>query len=129
MLQVAQDDPDATNPEFNLIRPAVVDCNVCNGPDRDSWGAPETDNTPLLRPNPRPRPGGGLANFGEAFSEVGENIAETLTNIFRPGNNNNNNNNDADDDDNQDQGARPPPAAARPQIAGCWPLCKVLGRT
>ena len=124
-LQVFHDDPDAYVP----IRPGIIDCVVCNGPDRDSWGAPETDNTPLLRPNPRPRPGGVLANFGEDVSEAVETTAEFFNNMFRPGNNNNNNNNDADDDDNQDQGSRPPPAAARPQNAGCWPLCKLLGRT
>ena len=116
-LQVFHDDPDAYVP----IRPGIIDCVVCNGPDRDSWAAPETDD----RPRPRPRPGGVLANFGEDINEAVETVGEFFTNIFRPGNNNNNNNNDADDhDDNQNQGSRPPPATERPRIRPCWPFCR-----
>ena len=125
MSQVAQDDPDATNPEFNLIRPAVVDCNVCHGPDRGSWAAPELDNHHQSRPNPRPRP--SVSEFVNDFGEAVENFGEAVNNFFSGGNNNNNNNNnnnDADDDDNQDQGARPPPATERPRLRPCWPLCR-----
>ena len=100
MLQVLHDDPDAHTP----IRPAVIDCLVCNGPDRDSWGAPELDN----HHQSRPRPGGFLGSIGEFF-----------TSFFSGGNNNNND----DDDDNQDQGSRPPPATERPR-PGCWIFCR-----
>ena len=119
--QVFHDDPDAYVP----IRPGIIDCVVCNGPDRGSWAAPELDNHHQSRPNPRPRP--SVSEFVNDFGEAVENFGEAVNNFFSGGNNNNNNNNnnnDADDDDNQDQGARPPPAAERPRLRPCWPFCR-----
>ena len=118
-LQVFHDDPDAYVP----IRPGIIDCVVCNGPDRAGWvdNQAESDDPFVPQSRPRPRPGGVLANFAEDVSEAVETTAEFFTNLFRPGNNNNNNNNndDADDDDNHDQ-ARPRP---RPR-PGCRIFCR-----
>ena len=66
MLQVYLDDPDATGPEYNLMRPAVIDCNHCDGPDRSTWVDPELDNNDGVRP--RPGTGGFFTSVGEFFS-------------------------------------------------------------
>ena len=76
MVQVYLDDPDATGPEFNLIRPAAMDCSQCNGPDRSTYVAPEPGNNN----GERPRPG-----TGGFFSSVGEFVSGFFSAIFGRG--------------------------------------------
>ena len=97
-------DPDASEPDYDAIEEAFINCYRCDGPDRASWIAPETESDD--ESGDRTGPGG-------FFGSVSEFVNEFFSSIFGGGNNNDNDDNDDndnqddDEDDDEDDDSRP----------------------